>query len=162
MTLTHATARGVYLGITATLGITVRNVNVDDFGSYAGDGLDDAWQFQYFGQNNPNAAPTIDADGAGQNNRLEVIAGLVPIDATSRFNHRIEAVPGQPQQKRIVFGPRFASRIYSLRTSATLADGSWSPLTTGSAPSDNGMERTITDLSATAPKKFYEVQIMKP
>ena len=116
----------------------------------------------YFGVGNPSAAPAIDFDGDGQNNFFEFIAGLVPIDATSRFKTTIEAVPGQPLQKRIIFGPRFASRTYSIRTSTTLASGGWSPLTTGSAPADNGDERTITDLSAPAPKKFYEVQITKP
>ena len=41
----------------------------DNFGTYAGDGLGDDWQVQYFGLSNPNAAPLLDPDFDGHNNR---------------------------------------------------------------------------------------------
>ena len=134
----------------------------DNFGAYAGDGLGDDWQVQYFGQPpNALAAPLIDPDFDGQNNHFEFTAGVVPTDAASKFSHRIEEVPGQPLQKRIIFSPRFVSRTYSILKSTTLATGSWSTLT-GTTTSDNGSERTITDLNASGALKFYQVQIVKP
>ena len=65
---TPATAQGVYAGNTGTLGLTVLDALPDNYGSYAGDGLDDAWQNQYFGLNNPNAAPGHVSDGSGLTN----------------------------------------------------------------------------------------------
>jgi len=64
----------------------VINVGNDDFGSYAGDGLDDAWQVSYFGSDNPNAAPGADPDGDFMSNRGEYIAGTIPTNATSHFS----------------------------------------------------------------------------
>ena len=158
---TSATAHGSYAGNIGTLGLTVLNVNTDDFGTYAADGIDDAWQNQYFGLNNPSAGPLLDPDFDGQNNLFEFTAGLVPNDPASKFSHRIEDVPGFPFQKRIVFSPRFASRSYNILTSTTLITGSWS-LLIGGPVSDNGNERTITDPGASGPAKFYQVQIIKP
>lgn len=158
---TVAIAQGSHAGKTGTLNLTVLDLLPDNYGSYAGDGLDDSWQNQYFGLNNPNAAPTIDADHDGQNNSFEFIAGLIPTDAASRFSNRIEAVTSQPLQKRIIFGPRLSGRTYSILTSTTLAGGSWAPLP-GGVTTDNGNERTITDPNATTAAKFYQVKITKP
>ena len=158
---TAATAQGGYLGNTGTAGLTVVNTLTDNFGSYAGDGLDDAWQNQYFGLNNPNAAPLVDPDGDRQNNLFEFTAGLVPTNPLSRFLLRIEPVAGEPARKRLVFSPRYNDRTYLVVTSTTLEAASWSALT-GGIVSDNGNERSVTDTAATAPKKFYRVDITKP
>jgi hypothetical protein len=158
---TAATAQGVYLGHTGAAGLTVVNTLPDNFGSYAGDGLDDAWQNQYFGLNNPNAAPLIDPDGDGQNNSFEFTAGLVPTNPLSRFLLRIEPVAGEPARKRLVFSPRYNDRTYHVVTSTTLEAASWSALT-GGIVSDNGTERSVTDTAATEPKKFYRVEITNP
>ena len=158
---TAATAQGIYAGNTGTVGLTVLDTIPDNFGSYAGDGIGDDWQFQYFGLSNPNAGPLLDPDGDGQDNRFEFTAGLVPTDAASKFSYRIESVAGLPLQKRIIFSPRFASRNYDILTSTTLAIGSWLPLAGGVA-SDAGDERTITDPNASGTAKFYQVQIVKP
>ena len=159
---TLATAKGDYGALTATLGISVLNVNSDDLPGYTGDGLDDAWQFQYFGLNNPNAAPTIDADFDGQNNRFEFIAGLIPTDADSRFLLDPTPVPNQPGQMNLVISPRLPDRTYTVKSSPTLGPGAmWDPLTSFTI-SDNGTTRTITDLDASGDAKFYHVEIMKP
>jgi hypothetical protein len=159
---TAATAQGVFSGNTGTLGLTVKNVNPDDFGNYAGDGLDDAWQNQYFGLNNPNAAPAADPDGDGQTNLFEFTAGLVPTDPQSRFLLNIAPVVGQPAQKKLIFSPRLIDRTYTIKARTSLLTGSYLPLTNPAAPTDNGQERTITDLSATGVMKFYRVEITKP
>jgi hypothetical protein len=159
---TPANAQGIYLGQTGSLGLTVKNVNLDDFGSYAGDGLDDAWQNQYFGLNNPNAAPAADPDGDGQTNLFEFTAGLIPTDPQSRFTFTIQSVPGQPTQKKLIFAPRLTDRTYVIKAKASLLVGSYLPLANPSTPSDSGQERTITDLSATGAMKLYQVEITKP
>ena len=158
---TAASAQGAFAGLTGQLTLTVLNILPDNFGSYSGDGLDDSWQIQYFGLDNPLAAPLIDPDGDGQDNRFEFTAGLVPTDPLSRFLLEIKSVPGQPGQKNLVFSPRFQDRSYVVKSSTDLTAGSWGP-TSVSAPSDNGTERTLTDTAATEPRKFYRVDITKP
>ena len=160
---TAATAQGVFGGNTGQLGLTVRNVNIDDFGTYAGDGIDDAWQVLYFGVGNPNAGPNVDFDGTGQTNLFKYIAGLNPLDPTSRFTVDAQTVVGQPLQRNIVFTPLVAGRTYSVRFNPSLAvgGGTWTTLTNISI-SDNGNIRTVTDLNASDPDRFYEVIITKP
>ena len=118
---------------------------------------------QYFGQPpNALASPLIDADSDGQSNAFEYTAGLIPTDANSVFRLRLERVPGQPGQKNVIFSPRFTDRSYTVKAKASLLTvGGWTPIN-ASAPSDAGQERTITDLSATGPAKFYQVEIAKP
>ena len=158
-----ATAQGSYLGQTGTVALTVKNVNNDDFGAYAGDGIDDAWQIQYFGQPpNANAGPNVDFDGTGQTNLFKYIAGLNPLDPNSRFTLKIAPVPGQPVQKNLIFAPRLTDRTYTVTSRPALPTGSYAPLTNPSAPIDAGPQRTITDLSATGAAKFYRVEITKP
>jgi hypothetical protein len=157
---TAATAQGDYAGATGSLGLTVLESIPDNFGSYAKDGLGDDWQNQYFGLNSL-AAPLLDPDGDGQNNAFEFTAGLIPTDPLSRFLVTIAPVPGQAGQKQIVFDPIVPGRSYTVQTSPNLTNGSWNPLSGGSA-SDDGDQRTITDLSASGTKKFYKVEIVKP
>ena len=66
-----ATVQGAFAGFTGTLGLFIFNTGIDDFAFYAGDGLDDAWQVQYFGINNPNGLSGADPDGDGQTNYFE-------------------------------------------------------------------------------------------
>jgi hypothetical protein len=74
---------------------------------------------------------------------------------------RIEPVPGQPGQKKIIFSPRLASRTYVVTFRTDLTAGSWAPLT-GFTFSDVGDERTVIDLNATGPEKFYRVELTYP
>ena len=160
---TMALVQGTYLGSTGSINLTILNVNTDDFGSYAGDGIGDDWQVQYFGlPPNANAAPSVDFDHTGQTNLFKYIAGLNPLDPNSRFTLSIAPVPAQPAQKNLTFSPRFADRTYTIKArSDLLTPGGWSAIN-GSAPSDNGTVRTITDLNATPAPKFYHVEITKP
>ena len=158
---TAATAQGAYAGASGTLGLIVLDSIPDNFGSYAGDGLADDWQFGFFGLDNADAAPTLDPDGDGQNNAFEEIAGLIPTDPQSRFTLAIAPVPGQPGQKDIVFDPIVAGRSYTVMTSPDLTPGSWDPLPGGSI-TNNGDQRTVTDPTASGTRKFYTVEIEKP
>jgi hypothetical protein len=158
---TAASAQGIYLGQTGTLGLTVKNVNPDDFGSYAGDSLDDAWQNQYFGLNNPNAAPAADPDGDGQTNLFEFTAGLIPTDPQSRFTLAIAPVSGQPAQKAVIFTPLVGGRSYTVQFKLSLTDATWQTLT-GTTQNDSGITRTVTDPAGAGAAKFYRVQVSKP
>ena len=159
---TAATALGLHNGVSGTLGLTVLNVNPDNLPGYASDGLDDAWQVQYFGLGNPNAAPGVDADSDGQNNLFEHTAGVDPTSAASLFSFRSEAPAGPPNRMNIVIHPRLSDRTYTVLESPNLGSGAaWSPLV-GFQSSDNGLTRTFTDTSADEARKFYRIEISKP
>ena len=118
---TSATAQGIALGFTGTLGLTVVNTLPDNFGTYAADGITDAWQVQYFGEGNALAAPGVDADGDGQNNLTEFRAGYIPTNASSRFTTRALSLSGSTftlELSRVQ--PTCPPRIVPHRT---LADG---------------------------------------
>lgn len=123
----------------------------------------ESWRQFYFGTaaNAGIAADTEDPDGDGDTNVFEFVAGLVPTDAASRFHLRVEPVPGQPGQRAIIFSPRLTDRTYVVKSKAALSDAMWMPL--GSfTTSDNGDERTVTDLAAGTGARFYVVEITKP
>ena len=167
---TAASVQGAFGGFTGSLNLTVVDFIPDNFGSYAGDGIGDDWQVQYFGQPpNANAAPNVDYDHTGQTNLFKYIAGLNPLDSNSRFVLKIAAVPdplhpGQflSGQKNLIFSPLVAGRTYTVSSRPSMTIGSYVPLTNPSAPSDAGQQRTITDFSASGPAKFYRVEITKP
>jgi len=146
---------------TSSLNLTVLDSITDNFSTYAGDGIGDDWQVQYFGQNNPLAGPNIDVSGTGQTNLFKYIAGLNPLNPNSRFTLRIEPVPGHPEQKSLIFSPRFNDRTYTVKAKPSLITGTYSALVHTSI-SDSGQERTVTDLNATGATKFYQVEIVKP
>ncbi len=159
---TAAVVQGAYQAFTDTLNLTVLNTLPDNFSTYAADGIDDDWQVLHFNlPPNANAAPGADPDHDGQDNLLEFFAGVTPTDAASRFLIDIAPVPGQPAHQAISFSPRFATRTYTVQSSTTLLGGSWSPLSSFTS-SDNALMRTVTDLSAAGPWKFYRVHITKP
>lgn len=145
---------------TLTLPLFVQDTIPDNFGTYAGDGIGDDWQFEHFGIDNPLAAPTLDPDGDGQTNLFEFTAGLVPTDPASRFTLRLEKVNGQPTQTNAIFSPLVAGRTYSLEYRTSLTADTWQPLI-DTVESDAGSERTITDPAAAGPTKFYRVRVNK-
>ena len=157
---TGASVQGSFGGFTGTLNLTVLDSIPDNSGSYAGDGLGDDWQVQYFGLDNPLAAPGFDPDGDGQTNIFEFTAGLDPTDSNSRFKLRIERGPLPPNRREIVFTP-LNGRNYTVEFRNSLTAGNWTPLTNFSI-ADNGSERTVTDLDATGSTKFYRAKIDKP
>lgn len=153
-----ATVQGSYLGLSATLGLTVLDTIQDNYGAYAGDGLPDSWQLQYFGANNPLAAPTADATGTGQNNLFKYTAGLNPTDPASRL---VTAVGAAASSHTITISPRLPDRTYTVQYSTDLGVSGWQPLT-GATVQDNGQTRTVTDPDAASTRKFYRVLVSYP
>jgi hypothetical protein len=159
---TSATVHGAYLSFTDTVVLNVLNTLPDNFGAYALDQVDDDWQVLHFGlPPNVQAAPHADPDGDGQSNLFEFTAGLLPTVASSRLQIWCFTVPGQPGQKRVVFTPRYSGRTYAVESSQSLAPASWIALT-GGITTDDGLTRTVTDVTASPIRRFYRVQITKP
>lgn len=158
---TPAVAQGMYRGTSASLALTVVNITADDFGLYAGDGIADDWQVQYFGEGNPAALANADPDGDGQNNRFEFAAGLAPTDPHSAFQLRITPLAGPPGKTQLVFSPRLNGRSYQIQYRSSLTSGAWTPLL-DATQSDDGTERTVTDPNATGSARFYRIEITKP
>lgn len=155
-----AQVQGSFAGLTGTLNLTVLDTIKDNFGTYASDGIDDAWQTLYFGANNPNAAPGIISDGSGLTNLFKYTAGLIPNNAASTFLLNNAAVTGQPGQRDIVLSPTYSDRSYTIQYSMDLSPGSWQTL---SGPfAGNGGTTTVTDTNASGGRKFYRVSISKP
>jgi hypothetical protein len=155
---TAATVQGSYLGLSAMLGLTVLDSIPDNFGSYATDGIPDSWQLQYFGADNPLAAPTADATGTGQNNLFKYTAGLNPTDPASRF---VTAVGSAIGARTLTISPRLPDRTYTVQFSTDLSASGWQPLT-GATIQDNGQTRTVTDPDGVSLRKFYRVQVTYP
>ncbi len=158
---TPASAQGTWRGLAATFGLRVINSENDNFGTYASDGIDDAWQVQYFGVGNPNAGPGGDPDGDEQSTGYEYYAGSNPTDGSSFFRFRIEQIPGQPTRKNLVFSPRVPDRIYAIHYKLDFNSSDWEKLN-GFSVSDAGPQRTVTDMNATETNKFYRVEISIP
>ena len=158
---TVAVAHGTYQTFTDTLDLTVLNTLPDNFGTYAGDGIEDSWQVQYFGLNNPLAGPLLDTDGDGYDNLFEFRACLDPTDAASVFHWRMEPDPGDPLRRRVIFSPRMPGCTYTIKASTNLESDSWIDLV-GGIISDNGTERTVTDPDTSSLRKFYKVDVSRP
>ena len=158
---TPATVQGTLGGFTGTLNLSVLDTIPDNFGSYAGDGVGDDWQVQYFGLDNPNAGPNVDFSRTGQTNLFKYVAGLDPTDPASVFSLTIEPVAGQPTRKNLVFSPVVAGRTYTVKARPDLGNGAWTTLT-GTTQSNAGTTLTVNDLNATEFMKFYRVEITKP
>jgi hypothetical protein len=159
---TVGSINGRYLGASGSGQLLVLDSLPDNYGSYASDGLPDWWQNQFFGLNNPNAAPGMDVTGTGQNNLFKYVAGLNPTNPASVFVLQIAAVAGQANQKHLIFSPRWVDRTYTPEFCTNLAAGGGFSNLTSIATSDNGTERTVTDTNATENAKFYQIKISYP
>lgn len=78
-------------GVSAAANLTVLDALKDNFGNYAGDGLRDLWQVQYFGEDSPLAAPGLAPYGDGIVNQLKHAWNVPPDD---RFNSPIASLSG--------------------------------------------------------------------
>ena len=155
---TSATVRADYHAKFATLDLLVLNVGNDDFGLYAHDGLDDAWQIRYFGLNNPKGMPTSDPDGDGVSNALEYLADTNPTNALSYFH--IQSISNAT--RFTVFYQSSSNRQYTLYYRTNLTSGAWTNLPTQTAIPGSGRVDALTDASPTGKQRFYRVGVRLP
>ncbi len=148
-----ATARRELEGLTGMVEIQVRDVDDDNFGSYAGDDLPDAWQVQFFGQEHPLAGPGLDADGDGYLNSWEYLAGTHPGDGSSYF--RLKVIHPNSETAPSLQWPSLLGRHYEVQTCPSLTEAGWQTVAT--LPG-TGEDITWTHLQAdTGGREFYRV-----
>ena len=142
--------------------LMVTNTGVDDFGDYAGDGLDDDWQVGYFGlPPNPDAAPAVDADSDGQDNRFEFLSGFSPVDPAARLVLSVVAVDPAAGTADLQLNRMIPGRTYTLLSTPDLITP-WQPvgiLEPVDLPQDNII---VQDPAAAQPRSFYIISISKP
>ena len=156
---TLAVVRGSSSGRSNVVNLTVLNTGIDDFASYAGDGIDDSWQVQYFGLNSLLAGPGQDPDGDGQTNYFEYVATTIPTDGTSKFRLNIAPVPGRPWVD-VRFSPVSEKRNYTVVGRPLVDTGVFNTVLGNIL--DNGTERTLTDTNALGLSRYYKVRIEFP
>lgn len=152
---TAATVRADYQSKVSVLPLPVLNVGNDDFGLYARDGLDDAWQVRYFGLNNPSAGPSSDPDGDAAINSLEFAADTNPTNVFSYFH--IQSVASTPG-----FAVSFRSstnRQYTLYRETNLTLGVWTNIPSQTQIPGSGGVDTLTDPHPTGDQHFYRVGV---
>ena len=155
---TNGVVRADYLGQFGTLTLSVLNVSTDDYGTYAADGINDAWQVQYFGIGSASAGPTADPDGDGQNNLFEYLAGTVPTSGASLMT--LSIVAAGANQRTVSFSPVTAGRTYTAEFATSLTAKNFTTLQ--GTPVDNAGTRTYTDTATTNSARYYRVRISLP
>ncbi len=158
---TPAVVRGQWGAEDETLALTVLDVLPDNYGLYAADGIYDQWQITYYGLDNPDAAPGFNPFGTGDN-LFKFIANLDPTNPDARFHFAIQGVPGEPDQRDLIFSPLAAGRVYTLLARTDLTVGEWVELDSAGEPVIEGDQATVTDLDAADAVKFYQVRIAWP
>jgi hypothetical protein len=160
---TEASIEATRLGQDYSLTITVLDWQGDSFGSYAEDGLSDAWQVSYFGINNNSAMAASDPDQDGQDNAFEYLSGADPTNASSRFQAWMS--PGDSGQE-LSFSPFIESRSYRILHAADLSNPSWQNLDslqiTAIGDTSEIKRGRVTGISTeSAAAGFYKVEIIE-
>ncbi len=151
---TSAAVQGVHVGFTSTLNLTVLDTLADNFQFYAGDGLPDDWQVQYFGIGSPSAAPSLDPDGDGFDNLFEYNARLIPTDPLSFLAISISPVAGG---HAVSFSPRQPGCLYTLLGSSDIS--LWEPV--AGTVTDSGNTRTIVDPGGAGARRYYRLNVQR-
>ncbi len=80
-----------------------------------------------------------------------------PVVVPADFKVSLQSAVGQGGEFQLVFGPVLDGWTYTPEYCTDLAAGNWVRLT-AFTQSDNGTQRTITDLSATGARRFYRIR----
>lgn len=154
---TAATARASLNGATGTLELTVLDTLADNFGSYAGDGLDDAWQVGFFGLDNPDAGPHQNPDHDFYPNLIEFLTGSDPVSSADFFRFEIASLNGPSstlQLSKIIPGTR-----YRIQRSTDLGRiDPWAEVASFTTASEvSGHQVTVPTSSAV--REFYRLTV---
>lgn len=155
---TLAVVRGEYDGWLDDADVMVLNVGNDDFGSYAGDVLDDGWQVGYFGTPpNADAAPGANPDQDRFNNLSEYLTGYDPTDDTDflrlRFVNWARGV-STIELSKVVPGARY--RVYV--SSDAAGSDPWSEVTNFTTGVEV-LDHQVEDPGSRGMENFYRVGV---
>jgi hypothetical protein len=140
-------------GATGQLPLTILDTLPDNFGSYAADGLRDAWQVDHFGLGNPDASPTADPDADDRDNFFEFLSGHSPTDGADRFTFTIQGK--SPTHAALRFNRVLPTTRYRVEQSATL--GPWSPAATVEPATES--DDFPVEIPSTVPANFFRVTL---
>ena len=102
------------LGVAGSGSLLVLDSLPDNCGFYAGDGVPDGWQVQYFGPLDPLGLAEADADGDGLKNWQEYVAGTDPTNPASLF------VMARPES---AFGTNYTEVVRFVAATNFVSDG---------------------------------------
>lgn len=97
-------------------------------GPYSLDGIPDDWQYQYFGEQNPEGGASQDPDGDGQDNLMEFLSKTIPTDSSSRLMFSISRLTTTDELQFTLF-PAWDERHYRIEESSLSQPVQWFPMT---------------------------------
>lgn len=161
-----AVVRGEVFGFAEDVPLTVLDSLRDNYGPVAGDGIDDAWQFEFFdsdesGELDGNealaAAPGANPDKDLHANFLEWASGHDPTDSMSFLRFRILSKVGTDarfQLSKTIPGTTYAvERMDGLEAGALRVD------VAGFTATGDATDVELADPAALTPKGFYRLRL---
>lgn len=148
-----AAIQAVYGGYTSSVGVVVVNVGNDDYGAYAHDGVEDAWQVSYFGTADPEGRGDRDWDHDGSINSAEFGATTDPTNSLSVL--AIVDVRSATGTESVRWIGGTAATQY-LESASSLATGTWMVSQTNLPPTS-----VTNDYQVSSPPgavRFYRVR----
>ncbi len=154
---TGAGARATCDGLVGTVALLVQDVNPDNYGLYAADGVPDAWQVSRFGVDNPNGVAGADPDNDTVPNSGEYAGDTNPSDDTSYLHLTAVAAEGASAVRVTWKGGQLATQV--LERSPTLTAPDWTPIYTNLPPTP--VEDDHLDAAAAGTAGFYRVRAVR-
>jgi YD repeat-containing protein len=158
--LTNATYHTVGKAITYTYDragnmLTNAVTSVPIFADTDGDGMDDAWEIQYFGNLTHNGLG--DSDGDGLNDFAEFIAGTNPTNSASVF--RVTQFATSGQTNALITWSSVSGKTYRVQFKNALTNPVWINLAGDITAAAATTSKTETNLSGQA-SRFYRVLVV--
>jgi hypothetical protein len=127
-----------------------------------GDGIADAFEYQYFG-NLTTANATSDADHDGISDKDEYLGGTSPLIPTDRLRITAFATNSGGTSSPITWTSTTA-RLYVIENNINLQASSWDPDPTFGSPfaPDAGTSTTRTATASSATARFFRVRAIRP
>ena len=144
----------IYNSQTGGVNFVVFNVDGDNYGIYAEDGADDAWQVAYFGLDNPDGIGEVDPDGDRMNNTAEWIACSDPTNRASVF----KIIDYDFDSRVTVYFPSAVGRVYWLEKSTNIIEGSWEDLSEEGLLEGTG-EILFLDVAMSETSAYFRVRV---